>query len=118
MSDEPEEFIKIYGASDDLIEVRSSDKETWSEVSEYGGGAELDIREKDGDGGVRIVCHYDDSVSPDACWSVEITPLSESDEVDWPIEVGFDRYRTIATVYVSPDEVEVEGSALREKDWE
>lgn len=99
-------FIKLHGACDDLIEARglgSSGTEYVAELCITGGEHIIDIGDV-----LRVMLHYNEAPTP-GCWSVDVCQTIEGVDVPWDVEVEFEGYTAILTVYADPDEVDIEG---------
>jgi hypothetical protein len=107
-------MIRVYGASDDLVEVEGHDK--ISEIDCYGRDIILVFGDAE-TGGVALRVSYnphfkaaqraEDKDPPGwACWSIEIVQLADECPIPWPISVTHEtrQYSRIGyTVVVSID---------------
>lgn len=74
-------MLRIYGASDDLVELEGIVSD---EVNHVGGGP-VRLRIGDDTGGLFVVMKY--SAGPGAVWSARIEQIEDDVPIPWPVTV-------------------------------
>lgn len=88
-------MIKIYGTSDDLVEIEGHP--SGDEVGCYDQDVCIMVGSMES-GGVAVRMHYGSRVAAlhkeaaSGCWSAEITPLHEDKPIPWPIQITTEGY--------------------------
>ena len=92
--------LKIYGHSDDLVEI---DGDVRDEVDCYDKGVNLvvgraeAIEGKNAEG-LRVGMRY----GKGGCWEARISPIDEDVPCPWPVSVTVERYTAVVTIDCPP----------------
>jgi hypothetical protein len=79
-------MIRIYGCSDDLVEIESEPKGTHTdEIGAYDKPRTITIAAKGGPGGLRVIAEY--APGDAAVWRMSVEPLDEDVIIPWPVAV-------------------------------
>mgnify|MGYP000980233642 CR=1 FL=1 len=98
-------MIKIYGASDDLVEIEAGDKS--DEIGCYDNPAIIEITDIIGQG-ARFIVEYGAGDKP--VWRIGVEPLHEDIPIPWQIEMKLAPrgYSTLAVISADPNNVTIE----------
>lgn len=96
-------MLKIYGASDDLVEIEGHARE---EIDCYDRKVVITIGWANEESpqsarGVYVIMRYSPRYLRNGCWTAEISPIDEDADIPWPITVELEpnrRYSSLVTI--------------------